>query len=93
MKGVVKMLNSPSLSPRQSLQGLSLECSTMIKKLIELALIDAPMITSDHYIEARKHLTAASLELSHLRAVSSPDVLALICRDLPDLDPIINRLT
>lgn len=86
------MINSPSLSPRQSLQGLSLECISVMKKLIELALIDSPLVTSNHYVEARKHLAEASLELSHLRGVASPDALALIARDLPDLEPILNRI-
>lgn len=86
------MLNSPSLSPRQTLQGLSGECSVMIRRLVELSLIDAPLISSNHYIEARKCLNQASLELSHLRGIASPDVLALMARDLPDLEPILNRI-
>lgn len=86
------MLNSPSLSPRQTLQGMSGECSILVRRLVELSLIDAPLISSNHYIEARRCLNQASLELSHLRGLASPDALALIARDLPDLDPILNRI-
>lgn len=86
------MINSPSLSPRQSLQGLSLECNSVMKKLIELALIDTPLITSNYYVEARKHLAEASIALSHLRVVASPDAIVNIARDLPDLEPILLRI-
>lgn len=92
MKGVVVMINSPSLSPRQTLQGLSSGCFNIRKSLFELALIDTPLLASDHFIEAMSHLHKAALELSHLRVVASPDLLATITHDLPDLDPITNRL-
>lgn len=86
------MLNSLSLSPRQILQGMSIEVSMLRKRLIELALYDTPLMCNNHYTEAMKLLQDASLELSQLRVPASPDPLAILSRDLPELDTIINRI-
>ena len=86
------MINSPSLSPRQTLQGMSAECLNFRKRLLELALYDTTLLVSDHYTNAMKLLHDASLELSHLRVPASPDALALISQNLPDFDAIINRI-
>lgn len=71
---------------------MSSECSQLRKQLFELAIYDTPILANNHYIEAMKHLHEASLELSHLRVVASPDAIAILARDLPDLDAILNRL-
>ena len=86
------MLNSPSLNPRQALQGMSLECATLRKKLLEIALIDTPILASDHYNNAMKLLNDARSEIAHCRAIASPDALANMVYNLPDLDTIINRI-
>lgn len=86
------MISSPSLTPRQILMGMSLECSSLRKQLFELALYDTPVLANNNYIEAMKHLHDAALELSHLRVVASPNAIGILARDLPDLDAVLNRL-
>lgn len=72
--------------------GMSSEVSTIRKKLFELALYDTPLLANQNYIDAMKHLHDASLELSHLRVVASPDAIAQLALSLPDIDAIISRL-
>lgn len=83
---------SPSITSRQTLMGMSLEVSSIRKKLFELALYDTPLLANNNYIDAMKHLHDASLELSHLRVVASPDPVGTIAIGLPDIDAIINRI-
>lgn len=80
------------ITSRQMLQGMAHDVSHIRSQLLELGLYDTPLIVSDHFTDAMAMLRKASLEISHLRNVASPDFISKLSEGLSDVDSILNRI-
>lgn len=61
-----------NLSSRDECRVLTYTLENAHNHLLELALLDVPLMSNKHFYDAMQHIIAASSEVSNLRGAASP---------------------